>query len=92
MSESRKPRAKAEPRVLPVVRAQTFELVDLHGYTRAIIGMVESTNQPGIALYDRAGVERIALGFNSDGDAIVQVSDRYGHITDSISSKVEAIT
>ncbi len=88
MSTPRKPRAKAtEPRVLEAVRARRLELVDLHGYTRAIFGIVESTNQPGIALYDRAGRERIALGFNFEGDSIVQVSDKFGRVVASISSE-----
>jgi len=91
MSTPRKPRAKAkapaEPRVQPVVKTNRLEICDRWGDVRLIVGIVEGANQPGIALYDRNLRERVAIGFDVDGNALVQVNDKFGKPLKNISSE-----
>ena len=83
----RPPRAKAEPRVLPVVKTNRLEICDQFGDVRLLVAIVESASQPGIALYDRNLRERVAIGFDAEGNALVQVNDKFGKPVANISSE-----
>jgi hypothetical protein len=90
MSAPRKPRAPkatAEPAVLPVVKTNRLEICDQFGDVRLIVGIVENANQPGIVLYDRNLRERVAIGFDVDSNALVQVNDKFGKPLRNISSE-----
>lgn len=67
---------KTEP--MKVIEAQEFRLVDEKGKSRARLGFMPQTKQPGLWLQDEQGKDRISLGLSPEPG--LYLADSFGRV------------